>query len=234
MTDRLYLTTAIPFVNGSPHLGHALEYVQTDVFARHARARAARSGSSPAPTSTRRRTCSRRARPARKSRPSWPANARAVPRARRLARRLLRRLPPHERRPAPPARRSRRSGAGARPPAICTAIATSAGTARGAKSSASPTRRPAAGARSTTRRSNGSRRRTGSSGLSRYRDALTELIAERAAAHRARSAPQRGARVPRRAGARRQRVPAAGAGPRLGHPGSRRSRPRRSTCGSTR
>ena len=39
MTDRLYLTTAIPFVNGSPHLGHTLEYVQTDVLARHARVR---------------------------------------------------------------------------------------------------------------------------------------------------------------------------------------------------
>src|SRR6476646_6068079 len=39
MTDRLYLTTAIPFVNGAPHLGHALEYVQTDVLARHARLR---------------------------------------------------------------------------------------------------------------------------------------------------------------------------------------------------
>ena len=39
MTDPLYLTTAIPFVNGAPHLGHALEYVQTDVLARHARAR---------------------------------------------------------------------------------------------------------------------------------------------------------------------------------------------------
>jgi len=39
MPDRLYLTTAIPFVNGAPHLGHALEYVQTDVLARHARAR---------------------------------------------------------------------------------------------------------------------------------------------------------------------------------------------------
>jgi len=39
MTDRLYLTTAIPFVNGAPHLGHALEYVQTDALARHARAR---------------------------------------------------------------------------------------------------------------------------------------------------------------------------------------------------
>ena len=39
MPDRLYLTTAIPFVNGSAHLGHALEYVHTDVLARHARAR---------------------------------------------------------------------------------------------------------------------------------------------------------------------------------------------------
>ena len=37
--DSLLLTTAIPFVNGAPHLGHALEYVQTDVLARHARAR---------------------------------------------------------------------------------------------------------------------------------------------------------------------------------------------------
>ena len=45
MPDRLYLTTAIPFVNGAPHLGHALEYVQTDVLARHARARGARCGS---------------------------------------------------------------------------------------------------------------------------------------------------------------------------------------------
>ncbi len=35
----LLITTAIPFVNAAPHLGHALEYVQTDVLARHARAR---------------------------------------------------------------------------------------------------------------------------------------------------------------------------------------------------
>jgi methionyl-tRNA synthetase len=35
----LYLTTAIPFVNAPPHLGHALELVQADAIARHARAR---------------------------------------------------------------------------------------------------------------------------------------------------------------------------------------------------
>jgi methionyl-tRNA synthetase len=34
-----YITTTIPYVNGRPHIGHALEYVQADVLARHARAR---------------------------------------------------------------------------------------------------------------------------------------------------------------------------------------------------
>jgi len=31
---KFYLTTAIPYVNASPHLGHTLEFVQTDVIAR--------------------------------------------------------------------------------------------------------------------------------------------------------------------------------------------------------
>lgn len=35
----LYVTTAIPYVNAAPHLGHALELVQADVLARHARLR---------------------------------------------------------------------------------------------------------------------------------------------------------------------------------------------------
>ncbi|MEV7622309.1 methionine--tRNA ligase [Actinoplanes sp. NPDC089786] len=35
----LYVTTAIPYVNAPPHLGHALELVQADVLARHARLR---------------------------------------------------------------------------------------------------------------------------------------------------------------------------------------------------
>lgn len=34
-----YVTTAIPYVNAPPHLGHALELVQADVLARHRRAR---------------------------------------------------------------------------------------------------------------------------------------------------------------------------------------------------
>src|SRR5947199_2615961 len=38
-TRRFYITTAIPYVNGDPHLGHALELVQADVLARHRRLR---------------------------------------------------------------------------------------------------------------------------------------------------------------------------------------------------
>jgi methionyl-tRNA synthetase len=38
MSD-FYVTTAIPYVNAAPHLGHALELVQADVLARHRRAR---------------------------------------------------------------------------------------------------------------------------------------------------------------------------------------------------
>jgi methionyl-tRNA synthetase len=37
MTD-LLIATSIPYVNAAPHLGHALEFVQADVLARHARA----------------------------------------------------------------------------------------------------------------------------------------------------------------------------------------------------
>ncbi|GBE25188.1 methionine--tRNA ligase [bacterium BMS3Bbin02] len=35
--SRYYVTTAIPYVNASPHLGHALEFVQADVLARSRR-----------------------------------------------------------------------------------------------------------------------------------------------------------------------------------------------------
>src|SRR3989344_575551 len=35
--DRFYITTAIPYVNAAPHIGHALEFVQTDVIARYHR-----------------------------------------------------------------------------------------------------------------------------------------------------------------------------------------------------
>src|SRR5258708_251599 len=32
--NKFYITTAIPYVNGKPHIGHALEFVQTDTIAR--------------------------------------------------------------------------------------------------------------------------------------------------------------------------------------------------------
>jgi len=37
--SRYTVTTAIPYVNGRPHVGHALELVETDVLARHRRQR---------------------------------------------------------------------------------------------------------------------------------------------------------------------------------------------------
>lgn len=36
-SNKFYLTTAIPYVNDRPHLGHALEFVQADVLARYHR-----------------------------------------------------------------------------------------------------------------------------------------------------------------------------------------------------
>ena len=33
--NKFYITTAIPYVNADPHIGHALEFVQTDVIARY-------------------------------------------------------------------------------------------------------------------------------------------------------------------------------------------------------
>ena len=32
---KFYITTAIPYVNAAPHIGHALEFVQADVIARY-------------------------------------------------------------------------------------------------------------------------------------------------------------------------------------------------------
>jgi methionyl-tRNA synthetase len=35
MSNKFYITAAIPYVNAKPHIGHALEFVQTDVIARY-------------------------------------------------------------------------------------------------------------------------------------------------------------------------------------------------------
>ena len=39
MAKKFYITTAIDYANGSPHLGHAYEKVLTDVLARYRRLR---------------------------------------------------------------------------------------------------------------------------------------------------------------------------------------------------
>jgi methionyl-tRNA synthetase len=39
LVGKFYLTTAIPYVNAAPHLGHVLEFVQTDAIARYQRLR---------------------------------------------------------------------------------------------------------------------------------------------------------------------------------------------------
>lgn len=36
-TNKFYITTSLPYVNGAPHLGHAMEFVMADVLARYAR-----------------------------------------------------------------------------------------------------------------------------------------------------------------------------------------------------
>lgn len=38
MAGKFYVTTSIPYVNGEPHIGHAMEFVQADVLARYHRA----------------------------------------------------------------------------------------------------------------------------------------------------------------------------------------------------
>ena len=37
MGKKLYITTAIPYVNGTPHIGNALDYLIADIWARYQR-----------------------------------------------------------------------------------------------------------------------------------------------------------------------------------------------------
>ena len=76
-TPGIYLSTTIPYINGRPHLGHALEFVQADVLARHYR-RAGRPG--PAAERDRRQLAEERARRGgrghRRGRPGEPEQRR--------------------------------------------------------------------------------------------------------------------------------------------------------------
>jgi methionyl-tRNA synthetase len=51
MSEPFYITTAIAYPNGRPHIGHAYEAIAADVIARWHRARAATCGWSRARTS---------------------------------------------------------------------------------------------------------------------------------------------------------------------------------------
>src|SRR6266568_4642028 len=53
--SHVYITTTIPYVNARPHLGHALEFVQADVLARHYRRRGLRRAGRSAVAERRRR-----------------------------------------------------------------------------------------------------------------------------------------------------------------------------------
>jgi len=35
VSNKFYITAAIPYVNAKPHIGHALEFTQADVIARY-------------------------------------------------------------------------------------------------------------------------------------------------------------------------------------------------------
>ena len=35
MSEKVYITTAIPYVNGVPHVGHAMDYLLADTCARY-------------------------------------------------------------------------------------------------------------------------------------------------------------------------------------------------------
>ena len=51
MSEPFYITTAISYPNGKPHIGHAYEAIAADVMARFRRSRVVTYGWSPAPTS---------------------------------------------------------------------------------------------------------------------------------------------------------------------------------------
>lgn len=37
VNKKFYITTTLPYVNGEPHIGHAMEFIRADIIARHKR-----------------------------------------------------------------------------------------------------------------------------------------------------------------------------------------------------
>ena len=220
---RIYLTTAIPYVNGAPHIGHALELVQVDALARAWRAlghevrtltgtddnalknvRAAEAAGVPVADFV-------RAHGDEFVDLFGPALGRA------------RRRDPHEQRSAPPTRRRAPVAGVRRRGATCTSGTTRARTASAVRRSSTPTSSTPAG-RCPEHRAPPDvvRERNWFFRLSRYGDRIAHRDRERRAPHRACVASQRGARPTAIGAARHQRVEIDRACPRLGDPGARR------------
>ena len=106
----LYVTTAIPYVNAAPHLGHALGLVQADVLRGTGGSRAAGAVRSPAPTTTRSRTWPPPAPPVSQCRQFVEANADRFAALRATLATVVRRLHPHRHATRAIARAWRRCG----------------------------------------------------------------------------------------------------------------------------
>ena len=64
MSRKILVTSALPYANGSIHLGHLVEYIQTDIWVRFQRMRAMRCIMSAPTTPTARPSCCARKRKA--------------------------------------------------------------------------------------------------------------------------------------------------------------------------
>ena len=233
-TPGIYLSTTIPYINGRPHLGHALEFVQADVLARHYRA-----GRAPGPAAERDRRQLAEERPGRGGRGNRrgrPGQPEQPPRSRRWPARSSCRSTtssgPAATRGTGPAWSG--SGGPARPAATCTASLR--GPVLHRLRAVLPARR--AGRRPLPR----ARHRAGDGvrgelvlppvPLRRPADGGNHLGP---AADRARRPPQRGARVHRRRARGLQRVSRPRrAGPAAGASRCPATRARSSTSGGTR
>ena len=172
----LYITTAIPYVNAAPHLGHALELVETDVLARHARF--TRTAGAVPHRYRRSHGQERRAprpQPGFRSRRSSPRTHTASPRcAHHWASRTT---TSSGRRPTSvTGRRSNDCGRAAQRRATSTAGATRVCSAPAASSSSNPTTCRRRVSRSTLRAPGAGRRRNWFFRLSRYQAPLREAL----------------------------------------------------------
>ena len=221
MSAPIYITTSIPYVNAAPHLGHGLEFVQADVFARYHRARGAARFLSGTDDNASKNV--RAAEPA--GVPGADSSTRNAPvrRARASARRVARRLHPHQRRPPPPGRR-RAAVAAPAPPHGDLYRATTRALLRRLRAVLHADELVTAAVRSTARALETSSRRTGSSASRATSEALERPDRRRAPA---RSTPSRAATRCSRswpAASRTSASPAAGRAPGVGD--RRAGRPR--------